>query len=539
MDKIKDDFDEELDLYMYKEVDGEQVKEKDSEFKEIKKDNIKKMEDEKKIKKTESIKEGKKKKDIKEEKDEEKIRINIKNIKKNISKRRNKKKSWIYTIILLLILSGLVYVNADVIKTWFSNAITGNVVAVVNGEELTSDEFNKIYSSTIEQYPTADRESVLDQTIDKMLLLQESKKKKNNEVSDKEINDFVDEWLNQVKAIFTEEELNKQLELQGTTLEELKEESKKSYKESLIINRLLNETVLKEKDAILPERVKASHILLDNESEANDILKELETRDFNELAAEKSKDTSVISNNGELGWFEKGVMIKEFEDAVFALRIGEISEPVKTGFGYHIIKLEDKKGEEKKKMSELDSEERSLVLSELQDAVNDYIKELRNKADIKIYSMEEKKENENEIPAATGLVEKEINADIKTFEETEDDICKEDGKPLIRLFSTTWCPHCEWIKETFDNTVKEYVDEGKIVAYHWELDINDNTLTEEAEKEVPESEKNIFSKYNPDGGIPTFVFGCKYLRIGNGYESESSLEKEEAEFRAVIEEFLK
>ena len=539
MDKIKDDFDEELDLYMYKEVDGEQVKEKDSEFKEIKKDNIKKMEDEKKIKKTESIKEGKKKKDIKEEKDEEKIRINIKNIKKNISKRRNKKKSWIYTIILLLILSGLVYVNADVIKTWFSNAITGNVVAVVNGEELTSDEFNKIYSSTIEQYPTADRESVLDQTIDKMLLLQESKKKKNNEVSDKEINDFVDEWLNQVKAIFTEEELNKQLELQGTTLEELKEESKKSYKESLIINRLLNETVLKEKDAILPERVKASHILLDNESEANDILKELETRDFNELAAEKSKDTSVISNNGELGWFEKGVMIKEFEDAVFALRIGEISEPVKTGFGYHIIKLEDKKGEEKKKMSELDSEERSLVLSELQDAVNDYIKELRNKADIKIYSMEEKKENENEIPAATGLVEKEINADIKTFEETEDDICKEDGKPLIRLFSTTWCPHCEWIKETFDNTVKEYVDEGKIVAYHWELDINDNTLTEEAEKEVPESEKNIFSKYNPDGGIPTFVFGCKYLRIGNGYESESSLEKEEAEFRAVIEELLK
>ena len=72
----------------------------------------------------------------------------------------------------------MVYVNADVIKTWFSNAITGNVVAVVNGEELTSDEFNKIYSSTIEQYPTADRESVLDQTIDKMLLLQESKKKK-------------------------------------------------------------------------------------------------------------------------------------------------------------------------------------------------------------------------------------------------------------------------------------------------------------------------------------------------------------------------
>jgi len=538
MDKIKDDFDEELDLYMYKEVDGEQVKEKDSEFKEIKKDNIKKMEDEKKIKKTESIKEGKKKKDIKEEKDEEKIRINIKNIKKNISKRRNKKKSWIYTIILLLILSGLVYVNADVIKTWFSNAITGNVVAVVNGEELTSDEFNKIYSSTIEQYPTADRESVLDQTIDKMLLLQESKKKKNNEVSDKEINDFVDEWLNQVKAIFTEEELNKQLELQGTTLEELKEESKKSYKESLIINRLLNETVLKEKDAILPERVKASHILLDNESEANDILKELETRDFNELAAEKSKDTSVISNNGELGWFEKGVMIKEFEDAVFALRIGEISEPVKTGFGYHIIKLEDKKGEEKKKMSELDSEERSLVLSELQDAVNDYIKELRNKADIKIYSMEEKKENENEIPAATGLVEKEINADIKTFEETEDDICKEDGKPLIRLFSTTWCPHCEWIKETFDNTVKEYVDEGKIVAYHWELDINDNTLTEEAEKEVPESEKNIFSKYNPDGGIPTFVFGCKYLRIGNGYEAKQDLASEDAEFRAVIEELI-
>ena len=131
------------------------------------------------------------------------------------------------------------------------------------------------------------------------------------------------------------------------------------------------------------------------------------------------------------------------------------------------------------------------------------------------------------------------NPDIKTFQAANESVETMDGKPVIRLFSTTWCPHCVWIKETYDRVAKEYADAGKIVAYHWELDTKDDTLTPEVEGEVPASEQAVFAKFNPRNSIPTFVFGGKYWRIGNGYEREDSLELEEQEFRAVIEELIK
>jgi len=130
-----------------------------------------------------------------------------------------------------------------------------------------------------------------------------------------------------------------------------------------------------------------------------------------------------------------------------------------------------------------------------------------------------------------------INTNTKTtFQETSDNLCTIDGKPVIRMFSTTWCPHCIWAKDPFENAVKEY--EGKIIAYHWEIDIGDNTLTETIETEIPEEETNLLKKYNPKGSIPTFVFGCKYLRIGTGHETENNKEAEKQEFIDIIEKLL-
>lgn len=125
---------------------------------------------------------------------------------------------------------------------------------------------------------------------------------------------------------------------------------------------------------------------------------------------------------------------------------------------------------------------------------------------------------------------------IDTFIESDsDDICREDGKPIIRLFSTTWCSHCQWVADTFDDVVQMYVDEGLIVAHHWELDIDDDTLTSQIEESIPESEEDIFEEFNPQRSIPTFVFGCRYYRVGTGHETEDDLEAEAAEFMAVIE----
>jgi thiol-disulfide isomerase/thioredoxin len=117
-------------------------------------------------------------------------------------------------------------------------------------------------------------------------------------------------------------------------------------------------------------------------------------------------------------------------------------------------------------------------------------------------------------------------------------ICKEDGKPVIRMISTTWCPHCEWIKPTFDEVAKEYVDQGKIVAYHWQVDTGDNTLTTAVEDKVPDTEMNVYTQFNPKGSIPTFVFGCKYYRIGNGFESQKDLNAERNEIRRIIDQVI-
>ncbi|MBO6891996.1 MAG: peptidylprolyl isomerase [Roseibium sp.] len=96
------------------------------------------------------------------------------------------------------------------------------------------------------------------------------------------------------------------------------------------------------------EEINARHILVKEKAEAEAIVKELEGgADFAELAREKSTGPSG-PNGGDLGFFGKGQMVKPFEDAVFALEKGEFTkEPVETQFGWHVIKLEDTRKQEK------------------------------------------------------------------------------------------------------------------------------------------------------------------------------------------------
>lgn len=90
-------------------------------------------------------------------------------------------------------------------------------------------------------------------------------------------------------------------------------------------------------------KVKASHILISNESEAKALKSQIdEGASFEELAQKYSKCPSG-ANGGDLGYFRRGQMVKEFEDAAFETEINAVSDPIKTQFGYHLIKVYDKK----------------------------------------------------------------------------------------------------------------------------------------------------------------------------------------------------
>lgn len=120
----------------------------------------------------------------------------------------------------------------------------------------------------------------------------------------------------------------------------------------------------KEIAAIKPEdEIRARHILVKTEEEAKAIIKDLDAgKDFIEIAKEKSTDPNK-SEGGDLGYFAKGRMVPEFEAAAFALEKGAYSkEPVKTQFGFHVIKIEDKRKQQPPALDQVEPQVRQLVM---------------------------------------------------------------------------------------------------------------------------------------------------------------------------------
>jgi hypothetical protein len=119
------------------------------------------------------------------------------------------------------------------------------------------------------------------------------------------------------------------------------EKDLRSLVEASLLRRKVQDAVLADQGvAPQQEQVWARHILVPDQALAQTIIEQLDAgEDFASLAAEFSTDTSNKDRGGDLGWFAKGMMVQEFDDAVFALQIGEISQPVETSFGWHVIQL--------------------------------------------------------------------------------------------------------------------------------------------------------------------------------------------------------
>ena len=89
----------------------------------------------------------------------------------------------------------------------------------------------------------------------------------------------------------------------------------------------------------MPQKIKCSHILVSKQSEALAIAERIKKGEkFGKLAKELSIDSGSAKRDGSLGYFVRGMMVKPFEEAAFKLQVGQVSEPIKSEFGYHIIK---------------------------------------------------------------------------------------------------------------------------------------------------------------------------------------------------------
>ncbi len=89
----------------------------------------------------------------------------------------------------------------------------------------------------------------------------------------------------------------------------------------------------------MPNKIKCSHVLVERQGQALEVLERLKGGDkFGRIAREVSIDSGSAKKDGNLGYFGRGKMVKQFEEAAFRLQVGEVSGPVKTQYGYHVIK---------------------------------------------------------------------------------------------------------------------------------------------------------------------------------------------------------
>lgn len=195
-------------------------------------------------------------------------------------------------------------------------------IVVTKAGDITKDEF---YQALKDRFG----KDVLTELVHEKVL---SKKYK---VSDKEIQAEFDKYQAQLGTQFTS-----MVEMQG-------EDVIKDILKVDLLRKKAAEAEVKVTDKEVKEyydslngKIKASHILVADEKTAKEIEDKLKSGDkFEDLAKQYSTDPGSAQNGGDLGWFAKGSMVKEFEDTAFKLKEGEVSAPVKSDYGYHIIKV--------------------------------------------------------------------------------------------------------------------------------------------------------------------------------------------------------
>ena len=271
----------------------------------------------------------------------------------------NKQKSLAMIIAMSLVLISILTACG---KDAMSGKTEDNVVARVSGEVITKDE---LYDLLVKENGQAALNSLIATKIVELEAKSQDIKATEEDVQ-KEIDAVAKQYGGQ-------EAFEQFLEMYGYSLDDIKN----NIEMNLNIKKLLEPDIKIEEDEMkayfetnkekfdVKEQVKASHILVDSEDKAKEVKEKLLAgEDFAELAKDYSIDTGNNQQGGELGFFARGEMVQEFEDAAFSLEIGKISNPIKTKHGYHIIKVEDKKQAKEATYEESKTEIKEILFQE-------------------------------------------------------------------------------------------------------------------------------------------------------------------------------
>lgn len=255
------------------------------------------------------------------------------------------------------------------------------VLAKVDGDVITVKDFNDRIEKLPKQYQDIiknQKRNYLDDLIMEKLLYKKAIKA--NIDKDRETQDIIAEAT---KKIIIARLIEKDVENKVKVSDE---EARKYYDEH-------------SEEFMLPERWRASHILVDTPEEASAIKQKLgQGASFEDIAKEKSKDATA-KIGGDVGYFSKGQLIPEFEEECYKLKVGEVGDVVKTQFGYHIIKLTDKKNPEVQEFSAVkDMIKRELIRNKKKELLEKMMTDAKSKAKIVV--------NEK-------LFEQEVNKDAK------------------------------------------------------------------------------------------------------------------------------
>lgn len=289
-----------------------------------------------------------------------------------------------------------------------------DAAAQVNGNTITYGQLNneflartRVQFDKVQDNPQAQqtRKELLQQLIDDELLLEQAQRQKVVVTPQ-----AVDEQFKNIRARFPSEEAFKQtLSSSGLTADQLKANIKRGLSRQQVLNKEVLEKVSvtpKEVEAffnehkdtyVQEEAVHARHILIkvapdaspEDDQKAKDrakaVLAKAKTgEDFAKLAAQHSEDTTK-DRGGDLGYFGRGRMVKAFDETAFSLKAGQISDLVRSQFGYHIIKVEDRK--EAKRLSFAEAKEQvenDLTREKARARYGDYLTGLRQKAKITV-----------------------------------------------------------------------------------------------------------------------------------------------------------